>query len=171
MEENDMNEIVNDRNTDGGKTPSVSAVEMTELVLPNDTNLLGNLLGGRMMHWMDIAGGMAAMRHSHRTVATISVDCLEFKHPVHVGEIVILKAKLTWVGRTSMEVVIHAFGENPRTGKTVLTNTAYFTFVALDDQGKPTLVPRITPESGEEIAEFRAAEARRSERVGKVIRE
>jgi acyl-CoA hydrolase len=164
-----MNQFSNDEIMTINKTPSVSAVEMTELVLPNDTNLLGNLLGGRMMHWMDIAGAMAASRHSNRAVATIAVDCLDFKHPVHMGEIVILKAKLSWVGRTSMEVVIHAFGENPRTGKTILTNTAYFTFVALNDQGRPATVPRLDPESPEEIAEFEAAEARRSERMGKQI--
>ncbi|HBE79017.1 MAG TPA: acyl-CoA thioesterase, partial [Firmicutes bacterium] len=107
------------------------------------------------------------MRHSHRAVATISVDCLEFKQPVHVGEIVILKAKLTWVGRTSMEVVIRAFGENPQTGRTILTNVAYFTFVALDDHGKPTPVAVLVPESEEEFAEFKAAEHRRNQRIGK----
>lgn len=117
------------------------------------------------MHWMDIAGAMAAFRHSNRAVATIAVDCLDFKHPVHVGEIVTLKAKIIWVGRTSMEVVIRAFGENPMTGKTVQTNTAYFTFVALDDQGKPTPVPALTPESADEIADYQTAEARRKDRL------
>lgn len=161
-----MNQSLNEETARTAKTPSASAVEMTELVLPNDTNLLGNLLGGRMMHWMDIAGAMAAFRHSNRAVATIAVDCLDFKHPVHVGEIVTLKAKLIWVGRTSMEVVIRAFGENPMTGKTILTNTAYFTFVALDDQGRPTPVPSLSPESTEEIADYSAAQARRNQKNG-----
>ncbi len=160
-----MNQSPNEAPTGNGKTPSASAVEMTELVLPNDTNLLGNLLGGRMMHWMDIAGAMAAFRHSHRAVATIAVDCLDFKHPIHVGEIVTLKAKLIWVGRTSMEVVIRALGENPMTGKTLLTNTAYFTFVALDENGKPTPVPALSPETAEETADFAAAQARRNQRT------
>lgn len=161
-----MNQSPDEAPTGNGKTPSASAVEMTELVLPNDTNLLGNLLGGRMMHWMDIAGAMAAFRHSNRAVATIAVDCLDFKHPIHVGEIVTLKAKLIWVGRTSMEVVIRALGENPMTGKTLLTNTAYFTFVALDENGKPTPVPALTPETAEETADFAAAQARRNQRIG-----
>ncbi len=160
-----MNQSPDEAPTGNGKTPSASAVEMTELVLPNDTNLLGNLLGGRMMHWMDIAGAMAAFRHSNRAVATIAVDCLDFKHPVHVGEIVTLKAKLIWVGRTSMEVVIRALGENPMTGKILLTNTAYFTFVALDENGKPTPVPALSPETAEETADFAAAEARRNQRI------
>ncbi len=161
-----MNQSPNETPTGNGKTPAASVVEMTELVLPNATNLLGNLLGGRMMHWMDIAGAMAAFRHSNRAVATIAVDCLDFKHPIHVGEIVTLKAKLIWVGRTSMEVVIRAFGENPMTGKTLLTNTAYFTFVALDENGKPTPVPVLSPESAEETADFAAAQARRNQRIG-----
>ncbi len=160
-----MNQSPNEAPTGNGKTPSASAVEMTELVLPNDTNLLGNLLGGRMMHWMDIAGAMAAFRHSNRAVATIAVDCLDFKHPIHVGEIVTLKAKLIWVGRTSMEVVIRALGENPMTGKTLLTNTAYFTFVALDENGEPTPVPALSPETAEETADFAAAQARRNQRT------
>lgn len=147
------------------KTPSASAVEMTQLVLPNDTNLLGNLLGGRMMHWMDIAGAMAATRHSNKTVVTVRVDCIEFKHPVRMGEIVILKAKLIWVGRTSMEVVIHAFTENPITGVITSTNAAYFSFVALDDQRKPTPVPKLNPETEEEWEEYRRAEQRRQNGV------
>ena len=162
-----MNQPSNNNSGRLNKTPAASAVEMTELVLPNDTNLLGNLLGGRMMHWMDIAAAMAAERHSNRNVATIAVDCLDFKHPVHMGEIVTLKAKLTWVGHTSMEVIIRAFGENPRSGMIRLTNTAYFTFVALDDQGKPTPVPGLSPETAEEIAEFEAGEARRNDRLRK----
>lgn len=145
----------------GAKTPSASAVEMTELVLPNDTNLLGNLLGGRMMHWMDIAAAMAATRHSNKTVVTVKVDCIDFKHPVRMGEIVTLKARLIWVGRTSIEVIIHAFTENPKQGTVTSTNTAYFTFVALDDQGNPTPVPKLTPETEEEWEEYRRAEQRR----------
>jgi len=147
------------------KTPSQSAVEMTELVIPNDTNLLGNLLGGRMMHWMDMAGAMAASRHSNRVVATVSVDSLDFRHPVRMGEVVILKAKLTWVGRTSMEVKVKAYAENLKTGAIILTNKAYFTFVALDDEGKPTEVPRLEPETEEEKKDYMEAEMRRKERL------
>lgn len=147
------------------KTPSESAVEMTELVLPNDTNILGNLLGGRMMHWMDIAGAMAATRHSNRVVATIAVDGLDFRHPVHVGEIVILRAKISWVGRTSMEVIVNAYAEDIKAGTCIHTNKAYFTFVALDDNQKPTPVPRLKPETPEEISEYQHGEERRARRI------
>ncbi|MDP4182503.1 MAG: acyl-CoA thioesterase, partial [Bacillota bacterium] len=124
-----------------GKTPRESQVEMTELVIPNDTNLLGNLLGGRLMHWLDIAGAMVASRHSNKIVATVALDSLDFRHPVRMGELVILKAKMTWVGRTSMEVSIKVYAENLSTGNIILTNKAYLTFVALDNECKPGVVP------------------------------
>lgn len=88
------------------KSPRESAVEMTELVLPNDTNLLGNLLGGRLMHWMDIAAGMSASRYANKVVVTAAVDNLLFHHPVKLGELVNLKAIVTWTGRTSMEILL-----------------------------------------------------------------
>jgi acyl-CoA hydrolase len=94
------------------KTPGESMVEMTELVLPNDTNMLGNLLGGKLMHLVDIAGAMAAQRHCNRIVVTAAIDSVEFKHPVKAGEIIMLKAKVTWVGRTSMEVAVEVCSEN-----------------------------------------------------------
>jgi acyl-CoA hydrolase len=162
-----MNHSLNDQQPAIAKTPSSSAVEMTELVLPNDTNVQGNLLGGRMMHWMDIAGAMAATRHSNKVVATIALDRLDFRHPVRMGEIVTLKAKLTWVGKTSMEVVVNAFAENPKTGAIIQTNKAYLTFVALDDQGNPTPVPRLTLETKEEQDNFTTAEQKWNERIGK----
>jgi len=146
-------------------SPKTFQVEMTELVLPNDTNLLGNLLGGRLMHWIDIAGAMAASRHSNRIVATVALDSLDFRHPARMGELVMLKAKLTWVGRTSMEVKVSAYAENLKTGNVILTNQAYITFVALDDEGKPTPVPPLIPETEEEKREFEEAEIRRAERL------
>ncbi len=150
-----------------GKPPSASQVEMTELVLPNDTNLLGNLLGGRLMHWIDIAGAMAASRHSGRIVATVALDSLDFRHPARMGELVILKAKLTWVGRTSMEVAVNVYAENIKSGRTILTNKAFITFVALDEEGKPVPVPPLLPETEEEWANFRQGELRRQERLKK----
>lgn len=149
-----------------GEAKPVSASEavMTELVLPNDTNLLGNLLGGRLMHWIDIAGAMAASRHSNRIVATVAVDSLDFRHPARMGELVILKAKLVWVGKSSMEAVVCAYAENIRTGNTILTNKARLTFVALDDNGKPTPVPRLIPETEAEKRDYEEAEARYRER-------
>lgn len=153
------------------KTPEESVVEMTELVIPNDTNLLGNLLGGKLMHWIDIAGAMAASRHSNRTVATVALDSLDFRHPIHMGELIILKAKLTWVGRTSMEVTVNAYGENTKTGVVTHTNKAYLTFVALDDDGRPTAVPPLIPTTEEEKKDFLEAEARREERLKRCNKE
>jgi acyl-CoA hydrolase len=149
------------------KSPRESMVEMTELVLPNDTNLLGNLLGGKLMHLVDIAGAMAAQRHSNRIVVTAAIDSVEFKHPVKAGEIVILKAKVTWVGRTSMEVAVEVFSENYLTGERKFTNKAYLTFVAVDDAGKPTEVCGLLVETDEERDEYEAASSRRCERLKK----
>ena len=142
-----------------------SRVEMLELVLPNDTNLLGNLLGGRLLHWVDIAGAMAASRHAQSNVATVSIDSVDFKHPVKVGEMIVLKAQLTWVGTSSMEVLVEAYSENYLTGESKFTNRAYLTFVALDEQGKPRLVPRLLYESEEEQKECMRAEIRRNQRL------
>jgi len=154
-----------------GKPPTASETEMTELVLPNDTNVLGNLLGGRLMHWIDIAGAIAASRHSNSTVATVALDSLDFRHPARMGELVMLKAKLTWAGRTSMEVTVKAYGENLRTGNVVLTNQAYITFVALDESGKPKAVPLLLPQTEEEKKDFAEAGLRRGERLKRRNRE
>lgn len=152
-------------NTLIGKPPRLSQVEMTELVLPNDTNLLGNLLGGRLMHWIDIAGAMAASRHSNKIVATVALDSLDFRHPARMGELVILNAKLTWTGRTSMEVSVNVYAENIKSGKTILTNKAFITFVALDNDGNPSEVPPLILESDEEKQNFAEGEKRRAERL------
>jgi acyl-CoA hydrolase len=150
-----------------GTRPVESQVEMTELVLPNDTNLLGNLLGGKLMHWIDIAGAMAASRHSNRVVATVALDSLDFRHPTRMGQLMILKAKLTWAGKTSMEATVRAYAEDIKTGSVTLTNRAYITFVALDDEGKPIFVPPILPETEEEKKDYIEAELRRNERLKK----
>lgn len=147
------------------KTPSESMVEMTELVLPNDTNLLGNLLGGRLMHLIDVAGAMAAQRHSNRVVVTASIDSIDFRNPVKQGRAVILRAKVTWVGRTSMEVAVEVFSEDFLTGEQEFTSKAYLTFVAVDSEGKPVEVCGLRPETEEEKQEFESAIKRRSERL------
>ncbi len=147
------------------KSASESETIMNELVLPNDTNLLGNLLGGRLMHWIDIAGGMAASRHANSVVVTASVDNLDFRHPVKLGDIVRLKAKLTWVGKTSMEVKVDVFAENVKTHEVQLTNQAYLVYVALDKSGKPMKVPGLKLETKEERLEFKKAEKRRENRL------
>lgn len=147
------------------KTPGETKAEMTELVLPNDTNLLGNLLGGRLMHWIDIAGAMAAQRHANRIVVTASIDRVEFRHPVRAGEMITLIARVTWVGRTSMEVAVDVYSENYQTEEKKHTNKAYLTFVAVDNEGKPMPVGGLRLETEEEKREFDAALARRSERL------
>lgn len=147
------------------KSPKESMVEMTELVLPNDTNLLGNLLGGRLMHWVDIAGAMAAQSHCNRIVVTAAIDSVEFRHPVKVGEMVTLKARVTWVGRTSMEVTVDVFSEDFLTGIKKHTNKAYLTFVAIDNERKPVEVCGLLLETDAEKHEYEEAMKRRTERL------
>jgi len=147
------------------KSPQESAVEMTELVLPNDTNLLGNLLGGRLMHWMDIAGGMSASRYANKVVVTAAVDNLVFHHPIELGELVNLKAIVTWTGRTSMEILVRVIAENTLTGEKKLANEAFFTFVALDEDGKSCPVPVLMPKTDEEKMLNKEAMKRRAKRL------
>ena len=126
------------------KTTADSAITMVQLVLPNDVNLLGNLLGGTLMHWIDIAAALTASRHANRTVATVSMDSLDFKHPVRLGEMVKLSAELVSVGNTSMKIKVRVWAENLTSGAVVMTNEASLVFVALDDSGRPTRVPRLS---------------------------
>ena len=148
------------------KSPQESAVEMTELVLPNDTNLLGNLLGGRLMHWMDIAGGMSASRYANKIVVTAAVDNLIFHHPIKLGELVNLKAIVTWTGRTSMEILVIVIAENTLTGEKKLANEAFFTFVALDAAGSPFPVPVLLLKTDKEKEQNKEASNRRAKRLG-----
>lgn len=149
------------------KRISDSKIEMRELVLPNDANILGNLLGGRLLHWVDVAGAMAASIHAQSVVATAVIDSVEFNEPVHVGEMIVLKARLTWVGRTSMEVLVEVCSENYLTGVVKATNRAYITYVALDENGKPRPVPGLILETEEEKAEYEEAKKRRELRLMK----
>ncbi len=142
-----------------------SVVIMTELVLPNDTNRLGNLLGGRLMHWIDIAGAIAAMRHTQKVCVTASVDELQFHHPIHQGEVVILQASVNRVFRSSMEVGVRVIKEDLMTGKRLHTNTAYLTYVALDENGQPTEAPSIKPVTKEEKRRYNEAALRRQMRL------
>ena len=146
------------------KYPEESETRMVEVVLPNDTNLLGNVLGGRVMHWIDIAGAVAARRHSQRPVVTASMDVLTFKHPIKLGEVAILEASIVYVGKTSMDVEVHVFSENSLTGKRKQTSTAYLTFVALNDKGKPTSVPKLKLRTEKQKIQFKQAEKMREMR-------
>ncbi len=147
------------------KSVQLSQVEMIELVLPNDTNRLGNLLGGRLMHWIDIAAAIAASRHTNRVCVTAAVDELHFHHPVKQGEVVVLQASVNRVFHTSLEVGVRVTKENPLTGERKLTNTAYLTFVAIDSQGKPVEANLVRPVKGIEKKRYRDAARRRQLRL------
>jgi acyl-CoA hydrolase len=147
------------------KTPSASAVEMTELVLPNDTNQLGNLLGGRLMHWVDIAAALAAQRHSNRISVTASVDEMSFLLPVKLGQVVQLRAMVNRAFKTSMEVGVHVDVEDFRTGDIRHVSSAYLTFVAIDEFGRAIRVSEIHPETPEQQQRFEEADARRAHRL------
>ena len=125
------------RATAPGKPVSASRSEMVEVVLPNDANPLGNMLGGRVMHLIDIAGALAAHRHSNSHVVTASVDYLDFRFPIRVGEFIVLKSSVNRVFHTSMEVGVKVFAENILTGERKHTSSAYLTFVALDMNRQP----------------------------------
>lgn len=147
------------------KFPRESAVSMIELVLPNDTNTLGNLMGGRLMHWMDIVSAIAAQKHSNRMVVTASVDNISFKHPIRLGNVVTLRAKVTRAFNTSMEVRIDVDAEDIPTSTKTESNSAFFTFVAVDQQGQPVEIPELDPETDEEKALFEGALRRRQLRL------
>src|SRR5688500_858116 len=147
------------------KFPHESAVSMTELVLPNNTNTVNNLMGGRLMHWMDIVSAISAQKHSNRIVVTASVDNISFRHPILLGNVVTLKAKVTRAFNSSMEVRIDVDAEDIPSGKKMESNNAYFTFVAVDQAGRPIDVPEVVPESEEEQALFDGALRRRQLRL------
>lgn len=150
------------------KAPRASAVEMTEVVLPNDANPLGNMLGGRVLHFIDMAAAVAAIRHAGNPCVTASFDSVDFVTPIHVGEACILKARVTWAGRTSLEVHVEVFAENLLTGERRHTTTAFTTFVAIDPtSGKPAEVPPVQPETEEEQRMFQGAIVRRAERLAR----
>ncbi|HJY85846.1 MAG TPA: acyl-CoA thioesterase [Candidatus Acidoferrales bacterium] len=148
-----------------GKRPSVSRTEMVEVVLPQDANPLGNILGGRVMHLVDIAAAIAAHRHSNSYVVTASVDYVDFRNPIRVGELIILKSSVNRVFRTSMEVGVKVFSENVLSGERKHTTSAYVTFVAIDETGRPQPVPALLPESAEDRRRYRDALARRRIRL------
>jgi acyl-CoA hydrolase len=140
---------------------SDSVSELVELVLPNDANPLGALLGGRLMHWIDLAGGLAAHRHSRSHVVTASADHLDFLFPVRVGDHVILKSSVNRVYNTSMEVGIKAWVESYFTGEHHHVSSAYFTFVAVDNDGRKLPVAPVIPETAEQHRRYNDAGRRR----------
>jgi acyl-CoA hydrolase len=143
------------------KTPKDSMAITTEIVLPNDTNVLGNLMGGRLLHWMDITAAIACHRHCNRVVVTASVNNVAFNQAIKLGEIVTLHAKISRAFTSSMEVFIDVWVENNTTGTKRKCNEAIYTFVAVDQSGNPIAVPEIVPESQEEKDRYAAALRRR----------
>ena len=142
-----------------------SISEYSELALPNDANGLGNVLGGKVMHLVDLAAAMAAIRHARTPVVTASVDSMHFIHPVRIGQLIVLRSSVNRAFRTSMEVGVQVETENLLTGEKLHTCSAYLTFVALDKAGKATPVPAVIPETEQEKRRFREAGERREYRL------
>jgi acyl-CoA hydrolase len=153
-----------------GKTVAESVVEMVEVVLPNDANSLGNMLGGKVMHLIDIAGAVAAHRHARSQVVTAAVDNLDFLYPIRVGELVVLRAHITRAFRTSMEAEVRVYLEDYLTGERRQTSSAFVTYVALDAAGKPKEVPPLIPRTREERRRYREALERRRQRLALAAR-
>jgi acyl-CoA hydrolase len=150
-----------------GKHIRDSQVITTQLVLPNDTNQLGNLLGGTLMHWIDIAAAITAQRHAGRVCVTASVDELNFHYPIRLGDIVTLQASVNRAFRTSMEIGVVVTAQSNITSDSRRANNAYLTFVAIDSDGKPAEVPPAIPDTDEERRRFQDALARRELRLRK----
>jgi len=148
-----------------GKPVRESASEYAELALPNDSNGIGNVLGGKVMHLVDLAAAMAGLRHARRPVVTASVDSLHFLHPVHINELMVLRSSVNRVFRTSMEIGVKVMTEKMLTGERLHTCSAYLTFVAIDLEGKAVPIPPVIPETEEELRRYRQAGERREYRL------
>jgi acyl-CoA hydrolase len=150
-----------------GKPVRESISEYAELALPTDANGLGNVLGGKVMHLVDLTGALAAMRHTRRPTVTAAVDSLVFLHPGHIGDLITLRSSVNRVFHTSLEVGVTVETENLMTGEKVHTCSAYLTFVALDESGKATPIPPVIPETETEKRRYREAGERREYRLAK----
>ena len=151
-------------NTLKSKTRDESRAAMTELVLPNDANIIGNLLGGRLLHWIDISGALAASRHAGGLVATVYMDAVEFKHPIKTGWIVTLNSYVTWTGETSLETAVEVYAENPLDGTKQFINRVYIMFVAVDKDGLKRPVAPLLCKNQSETDEFNAGFIRKQNR-------
>jgi acyl-CoA hydrolase len=157
-------------NKGGGKRVSVSQMTTVRLMMPTDANVLGNVFGGAIMRYMDEVAGIVAFHHARKNVVTASIDRMDFYAPVFVGNLLILKAAVNYVGRTSMEVGVRIEAEDPLTGRTTHTGSCYLTFVALDGNGKPSPVELVIPITADQKRRFREALARRKTRETTIAR-
>jgi len=155
----------------GSKTVKESQHESSELMMPQDANNLGHIFGGVILSMMDKTAAIAAFRHSRASVVTASIDRVDFREPIHLGDLVVMKASVNYVGRTSMEVGVRVEAEELLTGRHRHTNSCYLTFVAVDRVGRPVEVPELIPETPDEWRRFEAAKARRARRLEERQRE
>jgi acyl-CoA hydrolase len=147
------------------RTVASTQSEMTEIILPNDTNTLGNLLGGRLMHFIDLTGAMAAYRHSRTHVVTAAMDHIDFIRPVHLGDLLTLKSSVNRAFSSSMEVGVKVWAENTLTNTICHVASAYLVFVAIDKEGRRLKVPELIPETPDELRRFEGALRRREHRA------
>ena len=148
-----------------GKSPKESHTIMNELVLPNDTNTMNNLMGGRLLHWMDIAAAISAQKHCNRIVVTASVDNVSFKRSIKLGDVITIEAQVSRAFNTSVEVRLDVWAQNIPSGTRIKSNEAYYTFVALDENGNTIPVPELMPQTIEEVILFDGALRRRQLRL------
>ena len=147
------------------KTVRESQHESSELMMPQDANNLGHIFGGVILSMMDKTAAIAAFRHSRASVVTASIDRVDFREPIHLGDLVVMKASVNYVGRTSMEVGVRVEAEELLTGRRRHTNSCYLTFVAVDRDGHPVEVPQLVPETPDECRRYEAAKERRARRL------
>ena len=147
------------------KPISASRVILSQLMHPEHANLLGNVHGGWIMKLVDEAGALTCMRHAQRKVVTVTIDSMDFRQPIRIGDLVILNAEVAYTGRTSMEATVEVHAENPITGIQTHTNTAFLVYVALDDSGRPTPVPPLVAETEEEKHKMEQAQERQQRRL------
>jgi acyl-CoA hydrolase len=148
-----------------GRHPRESETVIAELMMPQHANIMGNVFGGVILSLVDRVAAVAAIRHARRQCVTVSVDKVNFREPIRVGELVTAMARVNFTGRSSMEVGVKVIAENVLTGERRHTNSCYLTYVALDDQGQPTEVPPVTPETPDEERRYTRAAQRRAQRV------
>lgn len=148
-----------------GKRVKDSLVTLSQFMMPQHANPMGNVHGGEITKLADEAGGLCAMRHAQRIVVTVAIDSMTFHSPAHVGDLVLLNARITWVGRTSIEASVEVVAENVLTGQQTHTNSAHFVYVALDENGRPTEVPPLILETEEDHRRWAEGEARQRHRL------